>query len=116
MPTNQINQIIVAGDNKIWIATPTGLVRSDSSLKTLYYVRGKDYADKVRGLYGGAPKDWKECSNEVKEYLLPEDYITCVAEDATGTIWLGTRRRGFMAIDPKTGRRGTGDRESMGMA
>jgi hypothetical protein len=116
LPTNQINQVIVASDSKIWIATPTGLVRSDSSLKTLYYVRGKDYADKVRGLYGGAPKDWKECPNEVKEYLLPEDYITCVAEDATGTIWLGTRRRGFMAIDPKTGRRGTGDRESMGMA
>ncbi|MDR3108739.1 MAG: hypothetical protein LBU65_03500, partial [Planctomycetaceae bacterium] len=65
---------------------------------------------------GGAPKDWKECPNEVKDYLLPEDYITCVAEDATGTIWLSTRRRGFMAIDPKTGRRGTGDRESMGMA
>jgi hypothetical protein len=82
----------------------------------LYYVRGKDYADKVRGLYGGAPKDWKECPNEVKEYLLPEDYITCIAEDATGTIWLGTRRRGFMAIDPKTGRRGTGDKASMGMA
>ncbi|MDR3109682.1 MAG: hypothetical protein LBU65_08350, partial [Planctomycetaceae bacterium] len=50
LPTNQINQVIVASDNKIWIATPTGLVRSDSSLKTLYYVRGKDYADKVRGL------------------------------------------------------------------
>ncbi|MDR3109781.1 MAG: hypothetical protein LBU65_08850 [Planctomycetaceae bacterium] len=116
LPTNQINQIIVAGDGNIWVATPTGLVRSNGALTKLQYVRGRDYADKVRGLYGGAPKDWKECPNEVKEYLLPEDYITCVAEDATGTIWLGTRRRGFMAIDPKTGRRGTGDRESMGMA
>ncbi|MGL6193829.1 MAG: two-component regulator propeller domain-containing protein, partial [Thermoguttaceae bacterium] len=73
-------------------------------------------ADKVRGLYGGAPKDWKECPKEILEQLLPEDYVTCIAEDAAGTIWMGTRLKGFMAIDPQTGRRGTGDRGTMGMA
>ncbi len=50
------------------------------------------------------------------EQLLPEDYVTCLSEDENGTIWIGTRRKGFMAIDPVTGRRGTGDRASMGMA
>lgn len=116
LPTNQINQIIVAKDETIWIATPTGLVKSDKNLSKMQYVRGRDYADKVRGLYGGAPKEWKECPKEIMEQLLPEDYITCLSEDANGTIWIGTRQKGFMAIDPKTGRRGTGDRASMGMA
>jgi len=116
LPTNQINQIIVAQNGTIWIATPTGLVKSNGNLAQIQYVRGRDYADKVRGLYGGAPKEWKECPKEIMEQLLPEDYITCLAEDNTGTIWIGTRLKGFMAIDPKTGRRGTGDRASMGMA
>ncbi len=116
LPTNQINQILVARDETIWIATPTGLVKSDKNLSKMQYVRGRDYADKVRGLWGGAPKEWKECPKDIMEQLLPEDYITCLAEDGNGTIWIGTRLKGFMAIDPKTGRRGTGDRESMGMA
>ena len=30
-------------------------------------------------------------------------------------IGIGTRLKGFMVIDPRTGRRGTGDMESMGM-
>jgi hypothetical protein len=116
LATNQINQILVAENEEIFIATPTGLVKSNKNLTKLQYVRGKDYADKVRGLYGGAPKNWKECSKVIMEQLLPEDYVTCLSEDGNGTIWIGTRRAGFMAIDPVTGSRGTGDRASMGMA
>ena len=116
MPTNQINQILVAKNETVWIATPTGLVKANKNLTQFSFVRGKDYADKVRGLYGGAPKGWKACSQEIMEQLLPEDYVTCLSEDANGTIWIGTRRAGFMAIDPVTGKRGTGDRASMGMA
>lgn len=116
LPTNQINQILVARDETIWIATPTGLVKSNATLTKLSFVRGRNYAAKVKGLYGGAPKGWKECPKEELEQLLPEDYITCLTEEDNGTIWIGTRQRGFMAIDPKTGRRGMGDRASMGMA
>ncbi|MGL4942669.1 MAG: ligand-binding sensor domain-containing protein, partial [Thermoguttaceae bacterium] len=102
LPTNQINQVLVASDGVIWIATPTGLVRANDKLTQMQFARGIDYADKVRGLYGGAPKDWQECPPEVRTQLLPEDYITCLAEDASGAIWLGTRQRGFVAIDPQT--------------
>ncbi|MGL4944014.1 MAG: ligand-binding sensor domain-containing protein, partial [Thermoguttaceae bacterium] len=116
LPTNQINQVLVASDGVIWIATPTGLVRANDKLTQMQFARGIDYADKVRGLYGGAPKGWQECPPEVRTQLLPEDYITCLAEDASGAIWLGTRQRGFVAIDPQTGRRGTGDAESFGLA
>ena len=116
LPSNQINQILVACDGNIWIATPTGLVKSNDKLTPMRYIRGKNYADKVRGLYGGAPKDWKECTEEIREQLLPEDYVTCLSEDENGTIWIGTRQQGFMAIDPQTGHRGTGDHASMGMA
>ncbi len=132
LPTNQINQILVAQDETVWIATPTGLVKADKNLSKLQHVRGKDYADKVRGLYNppfdvtkylestspattGGASDAKRTKSHESD-LLPEDYVTCLAEDENGTIWIGTRQRGFMAIDPETGRRGTGDRASMGMA
>ncbi|MDR2644248.1 MAG: hypothetical protein LBC74_15820, partial [Planctomycetaceae bacterium] len=35
--------------------------------------------------------------------LLPEDYLTCLAEDDQGVIWIGTRQNGFFIADSKTG-------------
>jgi XTP/dITP diphosphohydrolase len=117
LPSNHINQIIVSQNtgNTIWIATSAGLVMSTPKLDGMSFVRGRDYADKVRGLYGGVPRGWQECSKEVMDRLLPEDYITCLAEDANGIIWAGTRQRGFVAIDPKTWQRELGDHDSLGL-
>jgi hypothetical protein len=67
LPSNLINDIIVTKNSEvetIWIATNAGLVKANDNLTKLEYWRGKDYAGKVRGLYGGAPKDWKEVPKE----------------------------------------------------
>jgi hypothetical protein len=55
----------------------------------------------VKGLYGGAPKDWQQASAQEMAQLLPEDHITCLAEDpATGMILFGTRLKGIGVFDP----------------
>ncbi|MDR1485472.1 MAG: hypothetical protein LBT09_11695 [Planctomycetaceae bacterium] len=108
LPSNQINDILVAqndpdGKSFIWIATSAGLAKANNDFSKIEYWRGRNYADKVRGLYGGAPKDFKQAPKEIMDQLLPEDYLTCLAEDEQGVIWIGTRQNGFMLADSKTG-------------
>ncbi|MCX7049882.1 MAG: hypothetical protein NTX50_30920, partial [Candidatus Sumerlaeota bacterium] len=98
LPSNLINQILVASDGVIWVGTTCGLAWSEDGGDRFRYLRGKDYAAKIKGLYGGAPKEWKEASKSITDRLLPEDYITCLAEDDEGKIWVGTRRAGFCVV------------------
>jgi hypothetical protein len=79
----------------------------------LEYWRGKDYAAKVRGLYGGAPKDWKEAPKEILSLLLPEDHLTCLAEDEQGAIWIGTWQNGMVVADQKSGKNSYGNPKAM---
>jgi hypothetical protein len=116
LPSNLINDIIVTKNNDeqtIWIATNAGLVKANESLTKLEYWRGKDYADKVRGFYGGAPKDWKEAPKEVMDQLLTEDCLTCLDEDEQGVVWIGTRQNGTMVADPQTGKESLGNPKAM---
>ncbi|MDR2345002.1 MAG: hypothetical protein LBE18_02960, partial [Planctomycetaceae bacterium] len=118
LPSNLINDILVTKNQDtetIWIATNAGLVKSNDSFRKIEYWRGKDYDDKVKGLYGGAPKDWKPAPKEIIDQLLPEDYLTCLAEDDQGVIWIGTRQSGFKIADPKTGKQAFGDLKRMGL-
>ncbi|MCX7048552.1 MAG: hypothetical protein NTX50_24085 [Candidatus Sumerlaeota bacterium] len=98
LPSNLINQILVASDSVIWVGTTCGLAWSEDGGKNFTFRRGKDYTAKIKGLYGGAPKGWKEAPKSIMDRLLPEDYITCLAEDAEGRIWVGTRRAGFCIV------------------
>ncbi|MDR0391873.1 MAG: hypothetical protein LBH59_08200 [Planctomycetaceae bacterium] len=106
LPSNQINDIIVTKNSNvetIWIATSAGLVKANNDLTKLEYWRGKDYVDKVRGLYGGAPNDFQLAPKEIMDRLLPEDYLTCLAEAEQGAIWIGTRQNGFVIVDSQIG-------------
>jgi sugar lactone lactonase YvrE len=100
LPTCQINDLLVARDGKIFAATMAGLAQSPDSGKTWTYKRGRDYADKVQGLAEGPPKGWEAADPQVMEKLPPEDDVTCLAEDASGLIWLGFRREGCLAAEP----------------
>ena len=96
LPTNLINDIVVGRDGAVYVATTLGLAQSRDAGQTWKYWRGADYADKVRGLYGGPPKDWKEEAGA----WLREDYITCLAEDEEGSLWIGYRQSGYEAASP----------------
>ncbi|MDR1382808.1 MAG: hypothetical protein LBJ67_03020, partial [Planctomycetaceae bacterium] len=101
LPSDLVNHVLIASDNTIYAATNAGIVWSKNGGATWQYLRGLNYADKVKGLYGGAPKEWQEVSAQEMAQLLPEDHITCLAEDpTTGMILFGTRLKGIGVFDP----------------
>ena len=102
LPSNLINAVLVARDGTIWAATIAGLTWSRDNGRSWEFLRGRNYADRVKGMFGGAPKGWMPPAKEAQEKLLPEDYVTCLAEAVDGTLWLGFREQGFVALNPKT--------------
>jgi len=97
-----INDLLVMRDGSVWAATCAGLAWSLDDGKTWQFLRGRNYADRVKGMFGGAPKNWKPATKAEQAKLLPEDYVTSLAEAADGTLWLGFREQGLAAFDPKT--------------
>ncbi|MBY0527384.1 MAG: hypothetical protein K2R98_28570 [Gemmataceae bacterium] len=104
LPSALINALLVARDGTVYAGTTAGLAWSKDKGKTWAYLRGRDYAPKVKDRWGGAPPGWKEAPKEVLDALLPEDYVTCLAEDDAGLLWLGFRQKGCLALDAKTRR------------
>ena len=102
LPTALINGLLVSKSGIIYATTSAGLAWSKDSGKTWSYLRGRDYAAKIKGRWGGALRGWKEAPKVTLDNLLPEDYVTCIAEDSAGLIWLGFRQQGYAALDPKT--------------
>ena len=103
LPSNLINDILVASDGTVYVATSLGLAKSKNQGQAWEYIRGRDYADKVKGRAEPPPKTWSPLPKDKLAALLPEDYITCLAEDTAGRLWLGFRQQGFGVIDPKSG-------------
>ena len=99
LPGNLINDVLVARDGAIYVATTTGLAWSRDGGQNWKYVRGRDYAEKVRGLYGGAPANWKEQAGAI----LAEDYVSCLAEDEKGRLWIGHRQAGNEILEARQG-------------
>ena len=98
LPSNQINDLLVARDSTIYVATTRGLAWSRDKGATWNFVRGADYADKVRRSAIGSPfKSWKDRGGA---WLL-EDYVTCLAQDARGLLWIGHRQQPYEVIDFK---------------
>ena len=101
LPTNLINDLLVGKDGTVYAATTLGLAESRDQGQTWHYWRGKDYADKVRGLYGGPPKGWQPQPGA----WFAEDYITSLAENAQGYLVIGYRQKGYETVNPATGQR-----------
>jgi hypothetical protein len=96
LPSKLINDLLVASDGTIYAATDGGLAWSRDSGATWTFRRGKDFADKMRGLAGGPPKGWS--AQSVPKDVPPEDYVTCLAEDDAGVIWADFRQHGLLAL------------------
>ena len=96
-----INHILVARDGTVYAATTTGLAWSRNTGMTWHYLRGRDYAAKVRGFWGGAPRSWGSLPKSRMNSLLAEDYCTSLAESEDGNIWVGHWRRGCSVFSPK---------------
>ena len=99
LPSNGITALLVTRpDNVIYAATTTSLARSYDAGQHWSWVRGEDWLQKARGLETPpTPAQLApglERQQEVKAQLLREDYLTCLAQDAQGDLWIGSRSAG----------------------
>ena len=107
LPSNLTNDVLVAGDGAVYVATITGLATSRDGGRTWRFFRGADWEEKARGLYEPPPKELLKAASDAARGRTPllEDYVTCLAEDEAGNVWLGHREKSFEAIEPHSGRR-----------
>lgn len=90
LPSNDLNDVSIAQDGTIYVASNLGVAWSADKGATWKHVRGSDYADKVAHRFVGAPKNWT-----AKSAVLSEDYTTCLARDASDRLWIGHRQRAY---------------------
>jgi hypothetical protein len=89
LPSDVINDVFVGSDDTVYVATGYGLARSLDNGASWVYLRGKDWKEKLKGLtFPPAILDQPERD------VLTEDYVTTIAEDAAGNIWLGHPSKG----------------------
>ena len=109
LPSDRLNDVLVARDGKVYVATPTGLAWSTDGGVSFHFLRGQDWLDKARGLYRPPSEDELASARAALSLgadLLREDYCTCLAEEASadtgaagGVLWIGHRRQGCEAMD-----------------
>ena len=102
LPTSLINAVLVAKSGVVYVGTPAGLARSVNKGQSWTFLRGADWAAKVKGLEAGPPNGWTAPADKDLKKLPAEDYITALAEDDKGDIWLGHRKQGYEILNPKT--------------
>ena len=100
LPSPLINALLAAHDGSVYAGTPCGLAGSRDGGRTWHFLRGQDWFGKARDRIGGAEPDLTGPAGE----LLSEDWVTCLAEDGTGSLWIGHRRTGVERFDPAAGR------------
>ena len=101
LPSALINCLLVTADNTVFAGTTTGLAKSRDGGETWTFVRGLDWKAKLAGLYHPIAPAPSTYTGD----LLTEDYVTALAEDERGRLFVGHRQTGVEAFAAKTGKR-----------
>jgi Two component regulator propeller len=97
LPSCLINCLLVETDGTVLAGTSGGVAYSNDKGKSWQYLRGQDYADKVKDGYPSV--GWQDDTDITDESLLPEDHVTSLAQDDQGRVWIGTWRQGYEVFD-----------------
>jgi len=103
IPCNLINDICIGKNGDIYLATNLGLAIYRKGGNAWNCIRGKDFSDKHKMRFrSDVSKQPLSSDSQTKRSanLLLEDYVTCLAEDESGLLWIGHRTKGFEAFDP----------------
>jgi len=95
-PDCRITALLATRDGSVYAGTPTGLAGSQDGGKTWTYLRGKNWYKKVEGRTGTVPTDLAPAPAPT----LAEDYVSALAEDSAGRLWIGHSAKGVEAVDP----------------
>ena len=105
LPSNLINDVLVGKDDTLYVATNYGLARSLDEGQSFAFLRGRDWRDKLKGLT--FPPSFELADDQGRLTLL-EDYVTTLAEDAGGNLWLGHPTQGVELRSPGARLKGGG--------
>lgn len=94
LPSPIVTALLVTHADVLYAGTTRGLARSSDHGVTWSYVRGANWAQMVRGSYSGGPADF----NPQGGSPLREDWITALAEDPSGELWVGYHTAGFQVF------------------
>ncbi len=98
LPSSLINCLLVARDGTVYAGTDAGLAHSTDNGKTWRFLRGADWKDRLSGLETPVPPR----NVSTNGLLLSEDYITALAEDGSGRLYIGHRQKGIGVYDEAT--------------
>lgn len=99
LPSNLLNDVLVSQSNVVYVATNSGLAWSKDNGKTWSYRRGRDWEDKVRNRL---IKPASQLSKDKDSPTLSEDYVTSLAQNGAGDLWIGHRQTGYEVLYEKT--------------
>ncbi|MGC8624761.1 MAG: ligand-binding sensor domain-containing protein [Phycisphaerae bacterium] len=106
LPDDRINAITVVPRNfhggqltyRVYVGTDSGLAIGEDNGQLWQYIRGRNYILKIKGLWH-VPPHWTAPPLGVRHNLLLSDYVTSLATDADGNIWVGHRTGGFEILN-----------------
>ena len=105
LPGDLVNAILVSTGGTVWVGTDSGLAWSRNRGRNWRFVRGRDWKAKDQQLDSPPPqKTIAALARRASDAeLLSGDHVTCLAEGASGRLWIGLWRNGFNVLNPRTG-------------
>ena len=103
LPSDLINDVLVTPTGAIFVATTNGLARSDDHGQSWSVLHGRD--NETTAPNAAAPITIGQFHfglSTIEATPLAEDYVTCLAQDSNGRLWLGFRREGYQVRDAQT--------------
>jgi hypothetical protein len=101
LPSPVVLALLWTHDGTVYAGTNRGLARSTDQGVTWSYVQGANWPLLAHGSYanaGSADADKPVPSDNTAPLL--EDWVTALAEDAGGSIWIGYRSQGYQVVSP----------------
>ena len=96
-----INDVHISRDGCLWVATTAGVFRRGIGKRAGRPPMQRRRTETVAGQPEQSAWTHYEPSKALKKGV-PEDYVTCIAEDADGRLLFGTRKSGVLIHDPGT--------------